>query len=100
MFLPFQLVLVSPLLVPVWALGWWRLARDPALPRGAPSPWRTCCSRSLFMVTGGKPYYLAGLYPVLLAAGGAGGAGPGAPRGAAGRALGVALALALACRAC
>ena len=28
-FLPFQLVLVSPLLVPVWALGWWRLARDP-----------------------------------------------------------------------
>lgn len=28
-FLPFQLVLVSPLLVPVWAAGLWRLARDP-----------------------------------------------------------------------
>ena len=25
-----QLVLVSPLLVPVWVAGWWRLARDPA----------------------------------------------------------------------
>ena len=31
LFPPFLLVLVSPLLVPVWALGWWRLARDPAL---------------------------------------------------------------------
>ncbi len=31
LFVPFQLVLVSPLLVPVWAVGWWRLARDPAL---------------------------------------------------------------------
>jgi len=61
---------VSPLLVPVWALGWWRLARDPAL-----ATWRAFAPASallvvVFMATGGKPYYVAGLYPVLLAAGG------------------------------
>lgn len=71
LFLPFQLVMVSPLLVPVWALGWWRFARDPAL-----RPWRAFAVAfvllaALFVVTGGKPYYLAGLYPVLLAAGAA-----------------------------
>jgi 4-amino-4-deoxy-L-arabinose transferase-like glycosyltransferase len=69
LFLPFQLVLVSPLLVPVWALGWWRLARDPAL-----RTWRAfavayAVLALVFLLTGGKPYYLAGLYPVLLAAG-------------------------------
>ncbi|WP_433557432.1 glycosyltransferase family 39 protein [Pseudonocardia xinjiangensis] len=70
-FLPFQLILVSPALVPVWALGWWRLARDPRL-----RTWRSFAVAYvvlavLFLVTGGKPYYLAGLYPVLLAAGAA-----------------------------
>jgi 4-amino-4-deoxy-L-arabinose transferase-like glycosyltransferase len=97
LFLPFQLVLVSPLLVPVWAAGWWRLARDPAL-----RSWR-CFAVAyvvltvLFVLTGGKPYYLAGLYPVLLAAG----AGPvlGWVRRGAGHAraalLGTALALSL-----
>jgi hypothetical protein len=69
LFLPFQLVLVSPLLVPVWVAGWWRLARDPAL-----RVWRSFAVAYvvlalLFLLTGGKPYYLAGLYPVLLAAG-------------------------------
>ena len=70
LFPPFLVVLVSPLLVPVWALGWWRLARDPAL-----ATWRAFAPASallvvVFMATGGKPYYVAGLYPVLLAAGG------------------------------
>ncbi len=69
LFVPFQLVLVSPLLVPVWALGWWRIARDPAL-----RTWRAFAVAyvlvaALFLVTGGKPYYLAGFFPVLLAAG-------------------------------
>jgi Dolichyl-phosphate-mannose-protein mannosyltransferase len=69
LFLPFQLVLVSPLLVPVWMAGLWRLARDPAL-----RTWRSFAVAYglltvLFLLTGGKPYYLAGLYPVLLAAG-------------------------------
>ncbi|MCA0144388.1 glycosyltransferase family 39 protein [Blastococcus sp. LR1] len=71
LFLPFQLVLVSPLLVPVWAAGLVRLARDPAL-----RTWRSFAVAYgvlavVFLVTGGKPYYLAGLYPVLLAAGAA-----------------------------
>jgi 4-amino-4-deoxy-L-arabinose transferase-like glycosyltransferase len=95
-FLPFQLVLVSPLLVPVWALGWWRLATDPAL-----RAWRAFAVAyvllaALFMITGGKPYYLAGLYPVLLAAG----AQPVLDRARRGvllaSALGVALAASLA----
>jgi hypothetical protein len=69
LFLPFQLVLVSPLLVPVWALGWWRLARAPEL-----RTWRAFAVAyvlvaAVFLVTGGKPYYLAGFFPVLLAAG-------------------------------
>jgi 4-amino-4-deoxy-L-arabinose transferase-like glycosyltransferase len=69
LFLPFQLVLVSPFLVPVWVLGWWRLARDPAL-----RTWRAFAVAYvlvalLFLVTGGKPYYMAGFFPVLLAAG-------------------------------
>jgi 4-amino-4-deoxy-L-arabinose transferase-like glycosyltransferase len=69
LFVPFQFVLVSPLLVPVWAVGWWRLARDPAL-----RTWRSfavayAVLALLFLLTRGKPYYLAGLYPVLLAAG-------------------------------
>jgi 4-amino-4-deoxy-L-arabinose transferase-like glycosyltransferase len=69
LFLPFQLVLVSPLLVPVWAAGWWRLWRDPRL-----RTWRAfavayAVLAVVFLVTGGKPYYLAGFYPVLLAAG-------------------------------
>ena len=68
-FLPFQLVLVSPLLVPVWVAGLWRLARDPALRcyRGFAVAYPLLAV--VFMLTGGKPYYLAGLYPVLLAAG-------------------------------
>jgi Dolichyl-phosphate-mannose-protein mannosyltransferase len=71
LFVPFQLVLVSPVLVPVWAVGWWRLARDPVL-----NTWRSfavayAVLAALFLLTGGKPYYLAGLYPVLLAAGAA-----------------------------
>src|SRR4051812_21011277 len=69
LFLPFQLVLVSPLLVPVWGAGWVRLARAPEL-----RPWRAFAVAyvvlaGVFLLTGGKPYYLAGLYPVLLAAG-------------------------------
>jgi hypothetical protein len=69
LFLPFQLVLVGPLLVPVWVLGWWRLAREPALRTWRPFAVAYVVLSALFLLTGGKPYYLAGLYPVLLAAG-------------------------------
>jgi len=69
LFIPYQLVLISPVLVPVWIAGLWRLARDPRLAR-----WR-CFAVAypvlvvVFVVVGGKPYYLCGMYPVLLAAG-------------------------------
>ena len=68
LFLPFQLLLVSPVLVPIWVAGLHRLWHEPRL---------RCLAVSypvlalVFLVTGGKPYYLAGLYPLLLAAGAA-----------------------------
>lgn len=69
LFVPFQIVLLSAFLVPVWVLGWWRLAHsaDFAL-------WRAFAVAyvvlAVFLIaTGGKPYYLCGMYPVLLAAG-------------------------------
>lgn len=71
LFLPFQLLLISPVLFPVWVAGWWRLATDKAL-----APYRVFAVTYVvlavaFLITGGKPYYLAGTYPVLLAAGAA-----------------------------
>ena len=69
LFLPFQLALVSPFLAPVWIVALIKLLRDPVL--------RWCrairCAYVLlavvFVATGGKPYYLAAMFPVLLAAG-------------------------------
>jgi hypothetical protein len=67
--LPFQLLLVSPVLAPVWIAGLLALVRRPAL-----RPWRLFAVAWLFLVVvflaaGGKPYYLAGTFPVLLGAG-------------------------------
>jgi len=69
LFLPFQLVLISPVLVPVWAAGLWRLARDPGLRTYRAFAVAYPLLAVVFLLTGGKPYYLAGLYPVLLGAG-------------------------------
>ncbi|MCE3554025.1 glycosyltransferase family 39 protein [Pseudonocardia sp. RS11V-5] len=63
---PFQLVLVSPLLVPVWVAGLVTLWRSRTY-RLFPVAYALLAV--LFTATGGKPYYLGGLYPVLLAAG-------------------------------
>ena len=63
---PFQVLLISPLLAPVWIAGLVRLYRD-ATYRFVAYAWVALAV--IFMVTGGKPYYLAGLLPVLLAAG-------------------------------
>jgi 4-amino-4-deoxy-L-arabinose transferase-like glycosyltransferase len=65
-FVPYQFLLVSPVLFPIWVAGLVRLAREPM--------WR-CIAVAygvlvvVLMATGGKPYYLAGMFPVLLAAG-------------------------------
>lgn len=70
-FVPFQLLLISPLLVPVWVIGGWRLLRAPELCAWRAFPIAYLLLLAVFTVTGGKPYYLGGLYPVLLAAGAA-----------------------------
>jgi hypothetical protein len=67
--LPFQFLLVGVCLSPVWVAGLVRLLRGEAL--------RWCRALGVafivlvvvFTVTGGKPYYLGGMFPVLLAAG-------------------------------
>ena len=69
LFLPFQLVLVSPGLVPIWVAGLVVLLRSADL-----RPYRFLAVAYLvlvvvFLLTGGKPYYITGLYPALLAAG-------------------------------
>lgn len=66
---PFQFVLVSPVLCPVWIAGLWSLWRRPTL-----RPYRFFALAWLvlvvvFLATAGKPYYLAGMFPVPLAAG-------------------------------
>jgi len=62
-------VLVGPYLAAVWITGLLRLWRDPALRwcRG----FGVACGvlAAMFLVTGGKPYYLGGMFPLLLAAG-------------------------------
>jgi 4-amino-4-deoxy-L-arabinose transferase-like glycosyltransferase len=66
---PFQVLLVSPLLAPVWIAGLVRLFRDPAVRRFRFLAWAWVVLAVVFMATGGKPYYLSGLLPLLLAAG-------------------------------
>jgi 4-amino-4-deoxy-L-arabinose transferase-like glycosyltransferase len=66
---PFQLLLVSPVLAPVWIAGLVRLFRDPAMRAFRFLAWTWVVLAIAFMATGGKPYYLAGLLPALIAAG-------------------------------
>jgi 4-amino-4-deoxy-L-arabinose transferase-like glycosyltransferase len=71
LFLPYQLVLVSPLLVPVWVVGLVRLLRDPGLRWAHSLGVAYVLLVVVFLVADGKPYYICGLYPALLAAGAA-----------------------------
>lgn len=64
--IPFQFLLVSPLLAPIWVAGLVRLFRSTEL-RFLGVTWALLAV--VFMATGGKPYYLAGLLPLLIAAG-------------------------------
>jgi hypothetical protein len=68
---PFQALLVSPVLVPVWIAGLVRLLRDPAVHQARFLAVTWIVLAIVFMASGGKPYYLGGLLPVLLAAGAA-----------------------------
>jgi len=68
-FLPFQFLLVSPVLSLVWIGGILALARRRRLRsfRFFAVAWVVLAL--VLLATGGKPYYLAGLFPVLLGAG-------------------------------
>jgi 4-amino-4-deoxy-L-arabinose transferase-like glycosyltransferase len=64
-----QLFLASPVLDPLWIAGLVRLLRDPRVnwARAFAVAWFVLLLT--FVVTGGKPYYLALSFPLLLAAG-------------------------------
>jgi 4-amino-4-deoxy-L-arabinose transferase-like glycosyltransferase len=66
---PFQLLLISPLLAPVWIAGLVRLFWAPELRELRFLGWAWVILAVVFMASGGKPYYLAGLLPALLGAG-------------------------------
>jgi hypothetical protein len=69
LFLPYQLGLASPLLAPIWIAGLVRLFRDPALRWCKAIGWAYVTLAVVFIISGGKAYYLAGMFPVLFAAG-------------------------------
>ena len=66
LFLPMQLLMVGPWLTPLWVVGLVVLWRDARL-RCLAVAYAVLCA--VFVATGGKPYYVAGLYPLLVAAG-------------------------------
>jgi hypothetical protein len=65
-FVPLLLLEVGPWLLPFWLVGLVRLGRDRALRCFAVT---FVVLLVVFVVAGGKPYYLAGLFPLLFAAG-------------------------------
>jgi hypothetical protein len=68
-FLPYQLLLLGPLLAPVWIAGLVRLFRDPDLRWCRALGWAWVLLAVAFIASGGKPYYLGGMFPLLVAAG-------------------------------
>jgi len=67
--LPEQLVFVSLWLSPVWIAGLVRLLRDGPLRRWRALGVAYLVLAATFIITGGKAYYLAGMLPLLVAAG-------------------------------
>jgi hypothetical protein len=64
-----QLYLATPLLVPVWVAGLVRLLRRPEVRWARPLGVAWFVLLAAFVITGGKPYYLALTMPLLLGAG-------------------------------
>ena len=68
-FVPFQVVLVSPLLVPVWVAGVAAPFRRAGLRALRFAPVTYLLLAAIYFVGDGKAYYLASLYPALLGLG-------------------------------
>ncbi len=68
-FIPFQLILIGPLVTPIWVTGLVVLLRDRRLRRLRAFAVAYFALVVVFIATGGKAYYMAGLYPILLGAG-------------------------------
>jgi dolichyl-phosphate-mannose-protein mannosyltransferase len=68
-FVPFQLLLVSPVLVPVWVAGGLAPFRSPALRALRFLPLTYVVLGVVYLIGNGKAYYLASLYPALLGIG-------------------------------
>ncbi|MEN0128519.1 MAG: glycosyltransferase family 39 protein [Brevundimonas sp.] len=71
-FIGLLLVQFSPVAAAIWIYGLVRLVRQPSLVRARPFAWAFLVLVALFLVVGGKAYYLTGLVPVLVAAGACG----------------------------
>ncbi|MFI2299468.1 glycosyltransferase family 39 protein [Actinacidiphila glaucinigra] len=69
LFVPQQIVFLSPVFVPVWIAGGLRLWRDPALRWARAFVPAYLLLAVVVLVSGGKPYYCLPLLLVLLAAG-------------------------------
>ncbi len=67
--LPLQLLLIGPLLAPLWIAGLWWLLRRPAARPFRPLGIAYLTLLATVFVTGGKPYYTVGLLLPLLGAG-------------------------------
>lgn len=68
-FVGLSLVLLNPVVTVVWVVGLVRLLRDARWAWARPVAWAYLGLVVVLLVTGGKAYYLAGLYPALVAAG-------------------------------
>ncbi len=68
-FIPFQLVMVSPFLVPVWLAGLFAPVRRTAMRSMRFLPLTYLALAIVYLVGDGKAYYLASLYPALLGLG-------------------------------
>ena len=68
-FVPFQLVMVAPFLVPVWVAGLIAPFRRPAWRALRFLPWTYAACGLLYIAGNGKAYYLASFYPALLGLG-------------------------------
>jgi 4-amino-4-deoxy-L-arabinose transferase-like glycosyltransferase len=68
-FIPFQLVMVSPVLAPVWVCGLIAPFRRPELAAIRFLPISYFVLAAFYLLGNGKAYYLASLYPALLGVG-------------------------------